>query len=61
MGKNFITRKEVCELLHISKVTLWRHTKEGTLTSYGIGGRVLYCKDEVITSVVELKSIRDEK
>jgi excisionase family DNA binding protein len=47
----FISRKETAKLLHISLPTLHEWTKDGTLTSYRIGTRVLYKPDEVIEMV----------
>ena len=42
-----LTRDEVCELLHISKVTLWKLTKEKKISAITIGRRVLYAESEV--------------
>ena len=47
----FISRKETAKLLHISLPTLHEWTKDGTLTSYRIGTRVLYKPDEVMETV----------
>jgi len=44
----FLTRNDICNILHISLPTLWRRTKEGNLKSYKIGRRVLYKKHEVM-------------
>lgn len=49
--KEFMTRDEVCEMLSINLTSLWKHTKSGKLTSYGIGNRVLYKKNEVLLAV----------
>ena len=51
----YLTRKQVSELLCVSLPTIWRYTKQGILTSYSIGSRVLFKEDEVINSIVELK------
>ena len=61
LNMSYMTPKEVCAFLRISSVTLWRNTKKGILTSYAIGGKRLYLKDEVISSLVELKPICDER
>ena len=50
--KEYLTRKEVCELLHISLATLYAYTKYGSLVSYRIGGRALYRSVEVQHAVI---------
>lgn len=47
----FITIKEACEILNISAVTLWRYEKKGKVKVYGIGGRRLLKRDELINSL----------
>ena len=42
-----LTRDEVCELLKVSKVTLWKKTKQGEINAITIGRRVLYAESEV--------------
>jgi excisionase family DNA binding protein len=49
-----IGRKEVCEMLGINLTSLWKHTKSGRLTSYGIGNRVLYKRSEVLEAITPL-------
>ncbi len=49
-----MTREEVCKLLSFNKTSLWKHTKNGKLKSYGIGNRVLYKRSEVIQAVKPL-------
>jgi len=51
-AKEYLTRKEVCELLHISLSTLWAYTKYGNLVRYRIGGRILYRSEEVQNAVI---------
>ena len=46
-----ISRDEVCKLLHFNKTTLHKHTKSGLLTSYSVGGRVLYKRAEVLAVI----------
>jgi len=48
-----LTRKETANKFHISLVTLHRLTKEGTLKSYNIGGRVLYKTAETKQALTE--------
>lgn len=45
--EQYYTRKEVCDLFHISLVTLNKHTKTKRLNAHRIGARVLYKKSEV--------------
>jgi hypothetical protein len=49
-----LSRAEACELLKINMTSLWKHTKSGKLTSYGIGNRVFYKKGEVLNSLVKI-------
>jgi len=39
---------EVCELLGISKVSVWAWTKSGKLTAYGIGAKRWYKEKEIL-------------
>ena len=50
----FLTREQVCKLLSFNKTSLWKHTKQGKLKSYGIGNRVLYKRTEVLEAVKPL-------
>lgn len=47
----FLNRREVCELLHISPMTLHNYTKQGKLKKHGIGDRVLYKRSEVVEAI----------
>ena len=49
-----LSRAEACELLKINMTSLWKHTKTGKLTNYGIGNRVFYKKGEVLNSLVKI-------
>lgn len=40
-------RDEVCELAHISKVTLWQKEKAGKIRAQRIGRRVLFAESEL--------------
>jgi excisionase family DNA binding protein len=42
-----LTVDEVCEVLHVSKPTLWTRTKEGKIKAVKKGRRVLYSESEV--------------
>jgi excisionase family DNA binding protein len=50
--KEYLTRKEVCEMLHISLSTLFYYSKDGRLSRYRIGGRILYRAEEVRNAVI---------
>ncbi|MCX6244708.1 MAG: helix-turn-helix domain-containing protein [Bacteroidetes bacterium] len=45
--KEFISAEEVCEMLRINKVTLWRYTRDGRLKQHRIGRRVFFRVEEV--------------
>ncbi|MCJ8331512.1 MAG: helix-turn-helix domain-containing protein [Lentisphaeria bacterium] len=44
---DFINALEACELLHISKVTLWRICKSGSIRRVKIGAQTLYCREDL--------------
>jgi len=46
-SEDYLTRKEVCDLLKICSTTLYYRTKAGTLKKYRIGRKVLYKRSEV--------------
>jgi len=46
-SEEYMTRKQVCDLLKFCLTTLYYRTKAGVLTSYRIGGKVLYKRSEV--------------
>ena len=51
-GKNeseedLITRKEACEMLNVTDVTIWNWAKQGRLKTYKIGNRIYLFRDEV--------------
>jgi excisionase family DNA binding protein len=43
----YYTRKEVCELAHITLPTLWRRVNEGKITPTTNGRRVLFAETEI--------------
>lgn len=51
---DLLTREETCKLLSINKTSLWKHTRNGKLKSYGIGNRVYYKKSEVLEAIKPL-------
>lgn len=49
--EELVSRNELCKLLGISDVTLWRMEKEGRLAPIKVGGRNLYNKAEVVALI----------
>lgn len=47
----YITRKQVCELLHITLPTVHSWMKDGKLKAYHVGGRTLFKEHEVMDAV----------
>lgn len=43
----WLTREEVCDMLHITYTTLWRKENEGIIKKHKMGRRNLYSKREV--------------
>ena len=52
--QEYLTRQETAEKFRISLVTLNRLTKDGTLKSYHIGGRILYKTAETKQALTEI-------
>ena len=50
----YLTRSDVCNLLHISHATLYRREQKGDIKAYRIGGRKLYKKSEVENSIQKI-------
>lgn len=50
----YLTRKEVKNILHIDLSTLHRWTKKGKLKAYGIGNRVYYKRHEIESTLIPL-------
>ncbi|WP_223560208.1 helix-turn-helix domain-containing protein [Chryseobacterium lathyri] len=44
---SYLTRNEVCEILHIDLSTLHRWRKDGTLIAYGLGNRIYFKRNEI--------------
>ena len=45
--ERYLSRDEVCKLIGISKVTLWKKTDEGEIKATQVGRRVTYAESEV--------------
>jgi excisionase family DNA binding protein len=54
--QELLTREEACKLLKVSLTTLWRWTNNGKITAYGIGYKRFYKKEELINTLVQLKT-----
>lgn len=50
-----LSSKELCALLNVSSVTLWRMQKEGRLQPQRVGRKVVFSKNEVMALVKEGK------
>lgn len=44
----WLTREEVCDMLHITYTTLWRKEQEGFVRKHKMGRRNLYSKKEIM-------------
>lgn len=49
--KRYYTRKEVCEILHITLPTLWSMVKSGKVSQKKVGTRCLYDADAIDEAV----------
>jgi excisionase family DNA binding protein len=47
----YITRNQVCKLLHITLPTVHSWMKSGKLKAYHVGGRTLFLENEVLQAV----------
>jgi len=45
--KELLTRQEVCQMLQINSVTLWRYAREGRLKQHRVGRKVFFLAEEV--------------
>ena len=57
-NQEYLSRKEVAQLLKISLTTLNDWSKQGIVQSYRIGNRVLYKKIEIENSVSKVQSFK---
>ena len=54
--QELLTRDETCKLLKVDSSTLWRWTNKGKVKAYGSGNRRFYKKEELISSLIQLKN-----
>ena len=50
-----LTKKQVCELLMVEPVTIWRWEKKGKINAYGIGKNRYYKKAEILNLLTLVK------
>lgn len=50
----YLTRSQVAEMLQISETTVYRWTKNGRLTHYGLGNRIYYKRHEIEDCLIYL-------
>lgn len=55
-NSELLTVEEACNLLSISRATLFNWKKEGTLPSQRIGGRVYFNRKDIINSAKKVNS-----
>lgn len=55
-SKEWLTAKEVCELLKISHTTLHDWSRKGSLKKHKIGDRIRFRNDEVLESLQRIES-----
>ncbi|MHA6697330.1 helix-turn-helix domain-containing protein [Chryseobacterium sp. A321] len=49
--EELITRKEACELLNVTDVTIWNWAKQGRIKTYKIGNRVMLKRSEILEEI----------
>jgi len=52
--KKYLTKKQVCEQLHVSLPTVDRHTRDGLLKMRKVGNRCLYDADHLRESLYHI-------
>lgn len=57
--EQYLTRKELSQFLKVSLVTLHNWQKNGELTPYKIGNRVLYKKSEVHEKMLKQSNLKN--
>ena len=59
--QELMTRKEVCNLLHITLTTLHRWIKQDKIKAYNAGGRVLIRREDAEAVLREKNNLRPRK
>ncbi len=55
-GERLLSREQTCELLQIDPSTLWHWQNKGKIKAYGIGNRRFYKYNEIMESLIPLKT-----
>ena len=55
MLDEWLTTKQVCDLLHVSKGTITNWRNAGKLESHKINGRVLFQREQVLAKINKIK------
>ncbi len=55
-SKEWLTSKEVCELLKISHTTLHDWSKKGVILKHRIGNRIRFRHDEILESLTRIEA-----
>lgn len=55
LKENLLTRKELCELLKVSSVTVWSWAQNGIIKEYKLGRNRYYLLDEILEALKGLK------
>jgi excisionase family DNA binding protein len=56
-----LSRKDAAKFLCVSLPTLHQWTKDGVITGYRIGNRVLYKLEDIINSLTQIKTLKFNK
>jgi excisionase family DNA binding protein len=51
--KEFLTRQEVCQMLQVNSVTLWRYAREGRLKQHRVGRKVFFLAEEIREALIK--------
>jgi len=56
----WLTTKEVCDLLHVSKGTIFNWRATGKLETHKIGQRILFNREEILAKINKIKVHKSE-
>ncbi|WP_226064042.1 helix-turn-helix domain-containing protein [Kaistella polysaccharea] len=51
--EELLTRREACELLSVTDVTIWAWAKQGKLKTYKIGNKVMLKRSEILEVITK--------
>jgi len=51
----YLTRQQTADLLHVDLSTIWNWCKKKKLQPLGIGGRLLFRREDIDNAIIELK------